>query len=166
MTDTPKPKKKPAKKKAPVKKVNGRPTKYKKEYDERAKNYCLLGAVDTELADFFGITEKTLNNWKDDHPSFLQSLTEGKHDADAKVAASLYKRANGYSVTETKIEDSDAAGSKTTTQTKHIPGSDTAAIFFLKNRQNKKWRDKQEQVISAGEGVSFNMSFSAAPVED
>lgn len=164
MEEDKKPKKKAAKKKAP--KVNGRPTKYKKEYDERVRNYCLLGAVDTELASFFGVTEKTLNNWKDDHPSFLQSLSEGKHDADAKVAASLYKRANGYSITETKIEDSDITGSKTTTQTKHIPGSDTAAIFFLKNRQNKKWRDKQEQVISAGEGVSFNMSFSAAPVED
>ena len=30
----------------------GRPSKYKEEYAEQAYNYCLLGAIDDQLASF------------------------------------------------------------------------------------------------------------------
>lgn len=33
----------------------GRPTKYKKEYDDQAFKLCLLGATDKEIADFFEV---------------------------------------------------------------------------------------------------------------
>ena len=45
----------------------GRPTDYKKEYDEQAYKLTLLGAVDTELANFFNVAEATIHNWKINH---------------------------------------------------------------------------------------------------
>jgi DNA-binding XRE family transcriptional regulator len=33
----------------------------REEYDEQARKLCLLGATDAELADFFGVSEQTLN---------------------------------------------------------------------------------------------------------
>ena len=83
--------------------ANGRKTKYKQEYDELAFNYCLLGAKDTQLAEFFNVTEQTINNWKKDHPSFFESIKKGKQDADAEVANSLFHRAKGYSHPEVKV---------------------------------------------------------------
>ena len=56
----------------------GRPTKYKAEYAEQAAKLCALGAVDAQLADFFGVSEPTINAWKDKHPAFLKSLKESK----------------------------------------------------------------------------------------
>ena len=44
--------------------AGGRPTAYKPEYVEQAYNYCLLGAIDVQLANFFRVTEKTINTWK------------------------------------------------------------------------------------------------------
>jgi len=41
--------------------------------------------------------------------------------------------------------------------TKHYPPDATSAIFWLKNRQRDKWRDKQDVVHSGG--VSFNMDY-------
>jgi hypothetical protein len=76
--------------------VGGAPTKYKKEYDDLAYNYCLLGATDDQLAEFFGTVQKTINNWKKRHKGFLQAIKAGKEEADAKVAQSLFHRANGY----------------------------------------------------------------------
>ena len=118
-----------------------RPTKYKEEYAELAFNYCLLGATDQDLAKFFDVEEKTINNWKADHPEFLQSLKEGKYQADAKVARSLYNRACGIEVTE---EVMDKKGEGTITTTKYYPPDPTSAIFWLKNRRSLDWRDKQE----------------------
>lgn len=129
----------------------GRPTSYKPEYDNQAFKLCLLGATDKELADFFGVNEKTLNNWKNDHESFLQSLKAGKDEADAKVANRLYKRALGYSHPDTHISNYQGIITVTDT-TKHYPPDTTACIFWLKNRQRDKWRDKVEQEITGKDG--------------
>ncbi|PHM57014.1 terminase [Xenorhabdus sp. KK7.4] len=73
-----------------------RPTKYQEAYAEQARKLCLLGYTDKELADFFEVSESTLNNWKHDHPGFLESLKKGKQVADGEVAAKLFHRATGY----------------------------------------------------------------------
>ena len=62
----------------------GRPSQYKAEYCEQAYKLCLLGATDVQLADFFGVSEQTLNTWKQKHPKFLESLRAGKDEADAE----------------------------------------------------------------------------------
>ncbi len=41
-----------------------RPTDYKPEYAELARNYCLLGATEEELGGFFGVSDRTIRNWK------------------------------------------------------------------------------------------------------
>jgi len=128
-----------------VTKPVGRPTKYKPEYCEQAYNYALLGVTDTQLSEFFGISEATLNTWKHEHPEFLESLKEGKAGADCKVAKSLYQRALGYEHPEDKIFPGNSEDGPLIVPTiKHYPPDTTAAIFWLKNRQSGKWRDKTE----------------------
>ena len=112
----------------------GRPTNYKKEYDEQAYKLCLLGATDKEMADFFGVSEVTFNAWKKKHPEFLKSLKEGKSVADANVAKSLYLRALGYYHPEDKIFNDNGEPLIVPT-VKHYPPDPTAAIFWLKNRK-------------------------------
>src|SRR5690606_21525869 len=78
----------------PKRKV-GRPSLYRPEYAEQARKLCLLGATDKQLADFFNVTEQTINGWKIDFPEFFESLRAGKMKADAEVASKLYDRAIG-----------------------------------------------------------------------
>lgn len=119
-----------------------RPTKYKPEYAEKARKLCLLGATDEALADFFEVDVSTISNWKNDFPLFLEALKKGKAQADAEVAASLYHRANGYSHKAVKMFCFE--GQVISEEyTEHYPPDTTAAIFWLKNRQPKQWRDKQ-----------------------
>ena len=54
--------KKKAKKSAKGKrKAGGQPTRYRDEYDEQAYKLTLLGAIDKELADFFHVTDRTID---------------------------------------------------------------------------------------------------------
>lgn len=127
-------------KKAPI----GRPSKYDPSFDRVAYQLTLLGGIDRDIAAALGVTEQTVNNWKKAHPSFFESLNDGKSHADGQVAARLFERATGYSHDEEKIF-CNAAGEVTRVATvKHYPPDSTAAIFWLKNRRPDLWRDRHE----------------------
>lgn len=128
---------------------SGRLTDYKPEYDEQAYKLTLLGAIDKQLADFFDVTEQTINNWKLAHESFFESIKKGKEQADAKVAESLYHRALGYHHPEDKVFN-DGGQPMIVPTTKHYPPDPTACIFWLKNRQPAAWREKTEVKHSGG----------------
>jgi len=121
----------------------GRPTKYDVKYNEQVYKLCLLGATDIELADFFEVSESTINLWKLEYPDFSESIKRGKETADATVAESLYKRANGYEHPDVDIKMYEGQIIQTEL-IKHYPPDTTAAIFWLKNRKSTQWRDKQE----------------------
>lgn len=115
-----------------------RPSKYTKDTAMQAEKLCKLGATDKELADFFGVSESTLNRWKEDHSEFWESIKKGKLLADATVADSLYQRAVGYQHPEDDIKV--VAGEIVITPTtKHYPPDPVAGIFWLTNRQRGKW---------------------------
>jgi len=89
-----------------------------------------LGLTDTEIAIILGISERTLNYWKK-NPEFLQSIKRGKIKADFKVNQSLYHKAIGHKAVDKDGNQID------------VPGETAAMIFWLKNRQPDRWRDKQ-----------------------
>lgn len=134
---------KPNKKKAPPKKNGrGRPSSFREEYSEQAKKLCRLGATDKEMADFFGVCEQTFNAWKKEFPQFLESLKEGKSQADAEVADRLFKRATGYSHPDTKFATFEGRITDSCEYIKHYAPDTIACIFWLKNRRPDLWRDK------------------------
>ncbi len=149
----------------PKKNKGGRPKgsgRYRKEFNEQAYKLCLLGADDKKLADFFNVTEQTINNWKKAQPSFFESLKAGKEVADAKIAESLYHRAKGY--THDDVHISNYQGQITITPLKkHYPPDTTAAIFWLKNRQKGEWRDKKDREITGKDGGPIEQKWAGGP---
>lgn len=114
-----------------------------------AATACELGATDADLANLFDVTEKTINNWKDAHPEFLQSVKEAKSLLDQHVEQSLYRRAMGWEHDAVKIiavanGNNQGSSIEQVPYVEHYPGDTTAMIFWLKNRQPARWRDRQE----------------------
>jgi len=126
----------------------GRPTKYDAKYNEQAYKLCLLGATDKEIADFFEVNEDTIHEWKKVHQEFSESLKKGKTLADANVGQRLYERACGFEHDSEEIKvvsmGKDGSSIERIPIRKIYPPDTVAAIFWLKNRQSSKWRDKQE----------------------
>lgn len=143
----------------------GRPTEYSPAYAEQATKLCLLGATDLQLADFFEVSETTINNWKLSHPEFLESLRAGKRIADAEVAHGLFNRARGAQYTtnqpfKVKRTEFDDKGKKTAEFEEVIsvpvdvvePPDTNACSLWLRNRDPEKWRDKVDHTLAGADG--------------
>ncbi len=94
-------------------------TGYRAEYEEQAYNYCLLGATNQTLAEFFGVSSTTLKKWMKKYPGFEESIRRGKDLADMQVARSLFRRAVGYSYEQivseyVRVADNEGESKKVT----------------------------------------------------
>jgi hypothetical protein len=87
------------------------------------------GLTDEQIAHNMGVNVRTLYEYKNKYPQISQSLKKGKEVVDYEVENALYRAA--------------------------LDGNITAIIFWLKNRQPQKWRDKQ-QVEMSGELKHIN----------
>lgn len=134
----------------------GRPSKYDPKYDEQAYKLALLGATDSELADFFDVNQDTIYEWQKKYPNFSESIRDGKIKADYSVAHKLYDKAIGPEWTEEqafKVKKSwyDENGKKceaeeviTVPVIRRAPPDTQAISLWLRNRKADKWKDKVE----------------------
>lgn len=130
--------------------AGGRPSKFDSLDLTKVKLLASRGWTDAEMAEFFGVNPDTWYEWKKKHPEFSDTLKDWKFEADHKVERSLYERATGYNHPDTKFFMFEGTVITEPT-TKHYPPDTTAAIFWLKNRQPDKWRDK---TVTEGEQVN------------
>lgn len=146
----------------PVTSRVGRPSSYKPEFADQAEKLCLLGCTDKDLADFFDVSETTINNWKNEFPEFLVSIKAGKTIADAEVASKLNQRARGYEWTEEqaiKIKTGQYEERVEIVEVRReVPPDPTSAIFWLKNRRKADWSDKVIQEHSGPDGGPIQTS--------
>lgn len=129
-------------------KGGGRPSRYKEEFAQWAEKLAKLGATDSELGEAFDVCERTIDKWKHAHQEFNAALKRGKQFADAEVAERLYQRALGYEHQAVKIvADAKTGAEHTVEYIERYPPDTTACIFWLKNRQRAKWRDRVDQSV-------------------
>ena len=120
----------------------GGPTKYSKDFCEKALKLSEYGLTDSQMAEFFGVSIPTFNAWKGKHPEFLKSLKVGKEHSDDLVERSLYERAVGYDYHEDKIFQNNGEPVIVPT-TKHMPGDVGAAKMWLTNRRRETWSERK-----------------------
>ena len=110
----------------------GQPTSYKPDYCELVHNYCLLGATNEVLDDFFGVTRRTIQNWIATHPDFPDTVHRGRAAADATVVRALFDRAKGFShqASRTTLYQGEA---RTITNTVSYPPDTQACMFWRRS---------------------------------
>lgn len=117
-------------------------TRYSSAINKRVTDYCLLGCSNEELASILGVANATIDQWLVEQPSFARAVSRGRIEADSKVSRSLYKRAVGMSVPETKVFNTPR-GLESIDIKRYYPPSETAGALWLANRQPGKWRSKE-----------------------
>lgn len=152
----------------------GRPTDYREDYVAQVYKLCLLGATDPQIAAFFEVTKPTIQLWRKVHPDFADACRRGKSMADAEVAVSLFKRANGYEHPAVKIFL--PTGVTTPIKVDYIEryAPDTAACkMWLSSRQGGIWRERQELTGKDGGAIVSEVVYRwddgtkpAAPAEE
>ena len=115
----------------------GRPSKLTPELAVKIFTLARKGLTDQEIGDVFDITRQTICNWKQS-PEFFDTLKESKDGADAIVERSLCERASGFVGPDGK----------------YYPPDPTSCIFWLKNRQPTKWREKIDSIDNLADSVT------------
>jgi hypothetical protein len=102
------------------------------------------GLTEKQIADNLGISQDRLIDYKKKYLEFFEAIKKGKEIVDYEVENALLKRALGYTITikEDKLDKDGCVHSLE--RDVHVPADTTAQIFWLKNRQKEKWRDKQD----------------------
>lgn len=138
---------------APYERQFGRPTKFQPQFTEQAERLCKLGATDTDLADFFEVSVRTIERWRAEKEDFCRATKVGKDEADDRVERSLYMRAVGYKTDAVKIFMPAGASEPVYAHYRENVQPDiTAAMFWLKNRRKTEWRDVSRQEQTGPDG--------------
>ena len=111
------------------------------------------GLSDEQIAHNMGIVPSTFYEWVKKHSEISKALKKGKAPVDLLVENALLKSALGYDVEEETWERkfNKVTGEWemmcTKKQKRHIPPSNTAQIFWLKNRKPNEWKDRTDKKI-------------------
>lgn len=123
----------------------GRPSPYKQEFVERVRALASQGATIAEVAADLHVSCQTIYVWQNKYPDFYEALKVPAAKADERVELSLWQRANGYTLKQIKpMLPKGATKPIFVEYEEKIPPDPTSMIFWLKNRQPKRWRDRPE----------------------
>lgn len=82
-----------AKKKKKAKSKTGRPSKFKKKYEEEALKLATLGINEEDIAWYFGVHPNSLANWKKRYPEFLWAIKKGIAHKKISLMKAMYENA-------------------------------------------------------------------------
>ena len=102
------------------------------------------GLTNEQMANNIGISLSTFYRWKNANCDFCNAIKDGKEVADYEVENAMYRAALGYHITESKQILGRNGELITLNSERYVQPSISAQIFWLKNRQPEKWKDKQE----------------------
>jgi len=120
----------------------------------KIEGWAREGLIEEQIAHNMGIGVSTLSKYKVDHLEILEALKRGKEVVDFEVENALLKRALGGKYKETIKEMRDGKQHVKIVE-REVPPDTVAAIFWLKNRKPKDWRDKRETELSTGESINI-----------
>lgn len=131
-----------------------KPVKWCLERVREVYELCLMGATDEDVARVMGVDINTINLWKRTHPEFMESMRRGKDLADARMAASLYKRGTGFWIDEEDIKIYKGEIIRTPVR-KYYPPDSWAAYKWMTVRQRTKWSE-----VSRSENTTTNININ------
>lgn len=135
--------------KAKAKAPRGRPSTFNDRIRAQIIMLAETGRTLEQIANDLSIPLRTLKYWKQKNKGDLLPALKAAGDiANQLVEASLLRRALGYYHAEEQIFC--AFGKVTRVKTvKHYPPDSTAMIFWLKNRDPERWREKPPEPAPA-----------------
>lgn len=110
-----------------------------------------------------GISKSTFYEWLESYPDFSDSLKKARKEFRETIVQtleqSLWKRAAGYEIEESKneyrtLKDGSKVLVKSSKITKHFPPDTGALIFALTNLDPENWKNKQDNRLSVDDGIS------------
>jgi hypothetical protein len=129
----------------------GRPSLYRPQYAEQAKNLCERGATNGQLARFFNVSVSTIWLWRLAYEEFSNAVQLGKRVADDRIEQALFDWAAGYDYDTVKVfRGEDGKPVISDPYIEHVPPDVGAIKLWLLNRRPDRWKEKVEVTNTGG----------------
>ena len=114
----------------------GRPNKYETNVKPRFSEiteWLQIGATEKEIAENLGVNHKVFIKYKQQYKELNELVKNGRKKPVQAIKAALFKRATGFTYTETKVTEDNEGNWKKETMTKAALPDPTAAMMLLKH---------------------------------
>lgn len=116
-----------------------------KEGLAQIREWTEIGLIGKQIAQNIGINHTTLYEWMSKFPELAETIRSGRKVIDEQVENSLLKRALGYQYEEEIWGKNNVGEMVLVKRVVKFQASDVKAqIFWLKNRQPERWRERVE----------------------
>lgn len=141
----------------------GRARNYNDDEDPRfVRQMCRLGATNAVLADWFGVTIQTIQNWASYFPRFAEAIKVGKGEFDDEIERALASRAMGYTYDAVKIFlPAGTTMPVVVPYREHVPPDVRACEIWLQNRRPDVWRRGPQEKL----GITLSFTFTEDQME-
>ena len=112
---------------------------YRAEYASQAETLCHLGFDEDELASFFIVDRRTIEDWKRSRPEFGAAVESGKCAVDGAVQVYTLKRILGYHHYVPIVSKG-----KKVYHSKYVPPDADAGLRWLSVRRPEEWGGKPD----------------------
>lgn len=120
-------------------------TKFKTEFSQQVYFLAKGGFKTEQIAEFFKVSEPTINNWKIANPEFYEAYRAGAWNHSFNLLEAMDKSAYGYNYVEIEKGQTVTRSGKVVPTTKiihkHKPPSEVLLMFILKNKYPEIWGD-------------------------
>jgi hypothetical protein len=134
--------------------------KYKSRMLPKIFKMASEGALDWQIAHALDVNIHTFSFWVKTKPEVVLTLEKARQPIIKIHEEALSKRALGFEYEEVKVEKRGIKECVTKTK-KMMPPDVKALIFYLKNRDSKRWKDVQKVSIDTQGNVLGNIDASS-----
>lgn len=138
--------------------AGGRPSKYFTHVEPKLlliSAWARNGLTDADICNNLEVGKDAWISYKKEFPELQEALKKSKEEADFIIEHELYEKAKGKTILLNKVKVLNDGTLIPYQEESYIAGDVTAQIFWLKNRNPKDWRDKQEIAHDGSIGVNI-----------
>lgn len=118
----------------------GRPTEYHPGFCHMAEQISIINATTANLADIFGTSDTSIEEWMRVHDEFARAIARGRARVDDRVEKSLAHRAIGYRHKSEKLFMTREGRVVRASINVQYPPDTKAAEVWLYNRRPGQWK--------------------------
>ena len=135
-------------------------SKYTPKLAKKIIELAKEGYIIDEIAEKVGLNPDTIYDWQKKKPEFSEAIKEAKLIPNNTVKASVFKSANGYEYTEKHVMKRKSGSNEYAEVkeiTKHYAPNVLAQIFWLKNRDPQRWKDRHDVGFDPDTPLNINI---------
>ena len=130
---------------------------------DEIENLIAAGYTEAGVARMFGVSPRAFSEYKKSHTALLARIQDGKRRGVAEVAQAIFKRAKGYEIKESQVNQlRDATGKRiirleVRETNRHIPPDIRAATYWLSKVDPKHWGEASSVTLSEAQVLTNDL---------